>query len=142
MTRIRGRTGSGSNLSDSADEGDGSGSGGGAFVSSVSRLSSRAVGGAAGGMDEDKLRRYKTVMCQRLSGPDGCKYGVHCDLSVTALRHTAAPLMSSHFHRRAGAVSSRAVWCVVLCCVVSALTRRTSCVALSTVWPTRRYCAL
>ena len=67
---------------------------GGAIHSSVSRLSSRALqltgaggSGAAGGMDEDKLRRYKTVMCQRLSGAEGCKYGVHCDLSEQRLTH-------------------------------------------------------
>ena len=95
MSRIRARLGSGmaegTEPADLTLDGGGSAESavyGGAIHSSVSRLSSRALqssgagSGAAGGMDEDKLRRYKTVTCQRLGGAEGCKYGVHCDLSV------------------------------------------------------------
>jgi len=110
MTRIRGGgrgSTSSAGQSEAAGE-DGEGSKdttefGGAFVSSVSRLSSRAV--QLGGMDEDKLRRYKTVMCQRLSGPEGCKYGVHCDLSVQ--QRTLAPFVVL--------LCLRAVFCSICC---------------------------
>ena len=85
------------------------------YVSSVSRLSSRAA--AMGGMEEDKLRRYKTVMCQRMSGPEGCKYGVHCDLSVNRRTHTQPhdeplPLLSS-------SLPLSPVICVCLCCAAA-----------------------
>ena len=123
MTRIRGgRLGSGGGTKgevssgQSANEGeasrDSADGGGGSFVSSVSRLSSRAV--QLGGMDEDKLRRYKTVMCQRLSGPEGCKYGVHCDLSAEQ------QLKLSAIHRTTTAHPPTASVCAV-CCLFSPL---------------------
>ena len=173
MTRIRGRSGSGSGSgtssaheSESASEGEVSRDspelGGSGFVSSVSRLSSRAAG--VGGMEEDKLRRYKTVLCARMSAPEGCKYGVHCDLSIQHhTRHHPPALNQALFSVVCCPLSPfpalLVLCCVVLCyagpppsaplhvllvrcAVLAAPIPRTSCAVLSTQWRTRPCCAL